>query len=105
LLVCSTDYGPHPGCRGAIAASATGQVNESTLRLVELSHRVQVRVVSRGELSFAGWNPRRIGWSPDGRYIAMGEEDGYAMIDTATGSRHPLDINTENVDASARWWP
>jgi len=133
LLVCSAARGPYRGCQGTILPSSRGEFDESTLRLVYLSRPRYNRVVSIGDIAFAGWNPKRdefayaddigvhlssgrtihgfaangnwVGWSPDGRYIAMGEEDRYAIIDVTTGTRHEVDVDTQDVGASARWWP
>ena len=86
-----------------------------------------------GDIAFAGWNPKHhgfayaddlgfhfssgrtlagfavngdwVGWSPDGRYIGRGEQDKYAIIEVATDKRREVNVNTEDVEASARWWP
>ena len=90
------------------------------------------RLVTRGTVTFAGWNPsgeglawadyarlhlstgrsipfdsyggQWVGWSPDGRYIAAGPSDGFRVVDLKTGRQQTLMPTGRAENATVRWW-
>ena len=132
LLVCQAAHGPYPGCFVGPAVSIVGDENPSTLHVVAATGPANDRVVARGSIVFADWEPRgrgfawadyaglhfsdgrnqRVyssggewaGWSPNGRFLAQGPEDGYAVIDVVTGKRDRVVRKQNSVDEVVRWW-
>ena len=134
LLACAATRGPESGCgdhttRGVYFPDSD---TESVVHLLDL-HGGD-RIVAHGLFVYAGWRPRTktyawaddvslhlsttsdatrlfsaggawLGWSPDGRYIALGPEDRYAVIDTRTGRRRALVyVPQEYMIRSVSWW-